>query len=137
MHSLDKVVTAVPSRTAELTLPATVDELAAARGLATLLATVADFTLDEISDITLATDEVCSRLISAAVPDAELTLRIEVTRQFRLQAHVRTRPGYSPEVDSFGWHVLVTLTDEVTVVDPGPDREPTVIEFRKLRDVDR
>lgn len=137
MHPLDKVVTAVPSRTAQLTLPATVDELSAARGLATILATAADFTLDEISDITLATDEVCSRLVSAAVPGARLSLRIVVGRQFHLEAHVQTRTGYSPEVDSFGWHVLVTLTDTVTVLDPGPEREPTVIEFRKTRDVDR
>lgn len=137
MHPLDKVVTAVPSRTAQLTLPATVDELPAARGLATILATAADFTLDEISDITLATDEVCSRLVSAAVPGALLSLRIEVGRQFHLQAHARTRPGYTPAVDGFGWHVLVTLTDAVTVVDPGPERAPTVIEFRKSRDVDR
>src|SRR5699024_11537884 len=113
--------------------PATIDERPAARVVATALATAADVTLAEISDITLATDEGCSRLISAALPEEEIALDFEVAADFRLEASVRTRPGYSPDVDSFGWHVLVTLTDRVTVVEPETDRDPTVIEFRKIR----
>lgn len=137
MHSPDIVVTGFPRRAAQLRLPAAIDELPVARGVATVLATAADFTLDEISDITLATDEVCSRLISAAAVDAEISLDFEAAADFRLEASVRTRPGYSPDVDSFGWHVLVTLTDQVTVVEPETERDPTVIGFRKIRDVDR
>lgn len=137
MQPPDSVTTESVERSAELRLPAVLDELAAARGMVTVVATSGDFTLDEISDITVATGEVCTRLIRAAEPGAELVLTVAAGDRFRLRAHTRTRAGHTPDVTDFGWHVLVTVTDEITVIEPEPGQFGTTIEFVKSRGADQ
>lgn len=107
------------------------------RAVPETIAVLGEFNLDEVSDIKLAVDEVCSELIKDAVVDAKLTCRYELSGGV---LHVRvstiTRTGRSPREDSFGWYVLRVLTDSISVTHTPPlgaraSEYLTTIEFEK------
>nr|WP_246461777.1 ATP-binding protein [Nocardia transvalensis] len=108
------------------------------RGLAETLVLLSDFTLDEVADIRLAVDEACSTLIAVAAPGTTLRCRFTVGDD-DLLVRVTGIAGVEglPDQRSFGWHVLRTLTDEVTTTQEPFDRAapgfPTIVEFRRAR----
>ncbi|WP_019927003.1 anti-sigma factor [Nocardia sp. BMG111209] len=122
----------------EIGVAATVSQLPIVRGLAETLVLLSDFTLDEVADIRLAVDEACSTLIAVAAPDTSLQCRFTVGDKDLLVrvAGVAGAAGL-PDQRSFGWHVLRTLTDEVTATqdpyDPAVSGYPTTVEFRRVR----
>jgi serine/threonine-protein kinase RsbW len=83
----------------ELRVAAKLENLAVLRTLVGAVGTFEDLDFDAVADLRLAVDEVCTRLIRSATPDA--TLAIVVT------------PG------SFSWHVLTSLTDDVQTFQDG------------------
>lgn len=100
----------------ELRVVADAEQLPVVRAVAETLAVLGDFTLDEIADIKLVVDEVCSELISGAVSGAELTCAFVVNdTAMRITTTSVVAEGRVPKGDSFGWHVLQTLTDSISL----------------------
>lgn len=122
----------------EIRVAAQLTQLPIVRGLAETLVLLSDFTLDEVADVRLAVDEVCSTLIAIAAPDTLLTCEFLVG-DTELQVRVDGVAGSQgmPDQRSFGWHVLRTLCDEVTAeqqeFDAGVSGYPTTVRFRRVR----
>ncbi|APE35711.1 anti-sigma factor [Nocardia mangyaensis] len=122
----------------EIRVAASLTQLPILRGLAETLVLLSDFTLDEVADVRLAVDEVCSTLIAIAAPGSLLTCEFVVgdTELLVRVDGVAGRAGM-PDQRSFGWHVLRTLSDEVTAeqqgFDPAVSGYPTTVRFRRVR----
>jgi serine/threonine-protein kinase RsbW len=87
------------------------------RAVASDLAARADFDLDAISDLRMAVDEACATLVDVAAPSSVLRCTFLV-RPERIEVHAQVRAGHpdsAVSTDTFGWRVLQTLADEVTV----------------------
>ncbi|OZD74792.1 anti-sigma factor [Rhodococcus sp. 14-2496-1d] len=98
----------------ELRVRAEADQLPVVRAVAETLAVLSDFTLDDIADVKLVVDEVCSQLIKGSVTDAELSCMFAVSDSgIRIVVTSTLTPTSVPKKDSFGWHVLQTLTDAI------------------------
>lgn len=122
----------------EIRVAASVTQLPIVRGLAETLVLLSDFTLDEVADIRLAVDEVCSTLIAVAAPDTSLNCRFTVgDLELLVRVDGVAATEGLPNHRSFGWHVLRTLTDEVQAhqeaYDPRASGYPTTVEFRRIR----
>ncbi|GLW90758.1 hypothetical protein Aglo03_15740 [Actinokineospora globicatena] len=123
----------------ELRLRADLVNLPVVRGVAAAVAMAADFTVDEIADLRLAVDEVCSQLIVLAAPSADLECRFtrvpgtDRCTEVVFHASTRSRDGRPPATDTFGWHVLRTLADEVETGLGEGVRPPVHITVRKRR----
>lgn len=84
--------------------------------LRTMVAAAAAFDeldLDTVSDLKLAIDEACTRLIKSSIPQANLTVRLQfdsglftVTARTVCQSAADVFPA-----DGFSWHVLNALVD--------------------------
>lgn len=108
--------------TVEVRVAATPLHLPSVRAVAADLAMRQDFDLDSISDLRMAVDEVCSALIRIAAPGSVLSCRFLVEPgQITVTARAFTPDGERPNEDSFGWWVLRSLTDDVTVTRVGED----------------
>ncbi len=122
----------------EIRVAASVTQLPIVRGLAETLVLLSDFTLDEVADIRLAVDEVCSTLIAVALPETSLLCRFTIG-EAELLVHVSGIAANEglPDQRSFGWHVLRTLTDSVEATqnpyDSTASGYPTTVEFRRVR----
>ncbi|MDT7724547.1 MAG: serine/threonine-protein kinase RsbW [Actinomycetota bacterium] len=128
----------VSAGTVELQVPTELDQLVVVRTVAEAVAARENLDLDAVADVKLAVDEASACLISRATLGGRLECR------FRLLPHVlevvvattTTTPDV-PNLNSFGWHILTTLTDTVTVernrVAPGV--YATGIRFTKKRTV--
>src|SRR5262249_17804728 len=69
---------------------------------------------DAVADLRLAVDEVCTRLIRSATPDATLVVVVDPTDNelvIQASAECDTHDVLSP--GSFSWHVLTSLADDV------------------------
>jgi serine/threonine-protein kinase RsbW len=86
------------------------------RAVASDLAARADFDLDAISDLRMAVDEACATLVDIAAPKSTLLCTFLV-RFDRIEVHAQVQAGADITVatDTFGWRVLQTLADDVTV----------------------
>ncbi|MFE1592227.1 ATP-binding protein [Nocardia sp. NPDC058705] len=122
----------------EIRVAAQLTQLPIVRGLAETLVLLSDFTLDEVADVRLAVDEVCSTIIAIAGPDTLLTCEFLVGDN-ELQVRVDGVAGTQgmPDQRSFGWHVLRTLCDEVIAdqrdFDATVSGYPTTVRFRRVR----
>jgi len=98
------------------------------RSVAGTVAALQDHDIDAISDFKLAVDEVCSTLITRAVPGSEL--ECSFVRDGDLvcfEAVATTAAEVVVDTSSFGWRVLTTLTDRVdSWAGPGPGGQPTL-----------
>lgn len=98
----------------ELRVRAEADQLPVVRAVAETLAVLSDFTLDDIADVKLVVDEVCSQLIKGSIAHAELSCTFSVSDSgIRIIVTSTLAPTSVPKKDSFGWHVLQTLTDTI------------------------
>lgn len=86
------------------------------RAVASDLAARADFDLDAISDLRMAVDEACATLVDIAAPKSTLLCTFLVHLD-RIEVHAQVQAGADVTVatDTFGWRVLQTLADDVTV----------------------
>ena len=112
------------ARSVEIRVSAQLENLAVVRTVVAAIGTFEDLDFDAVSDLRLAVDEACTRLIRSAVPNSTLVLVvdpreheviIEVSTTCRIQDILA--PG------SFSWHVLRSLTDEVTTFQDGQGAE--------------
>ncbi|MCF6385503.1 ATP-binding protein [Mycobacterium sp. MBM] len=108
---------AVADRSVELRVAATVENLAVLRALVSAVATFEDLDFDAVSDLRLAVDEAATRLIRSAVPGSALLVRVEPhaeTLVVRASATCESDEATIVAPGSFSWHVLNSLTDEVS-----------------------
>ncbi|MBY4129994.1 ATP-binding protein [Rhodococcus fascians] len=111
----------------ELRVRAEADQLPVVRAVAETLVVLSDFTLDDIADVKLVVDEVCSQLIKGAVPDSELSCLFSVGDSgIRIVVTSTLAATSVPQKDSFGWHVLQTLTDSIELREDGADDSDAV-----------
>ena len=110
--------------TVEVRTSATAALIPTIRAVASDLAARADFDLDAISDLRMAVDEACATLVDAADSTSQLQCRFLVRpERIRVHAEVQAaKPDAVLSTDTFGWRVLQTLADDVTVdSSPGHD----------------
>jgi serine/threonine-protein kinase RsbW len=101
----------------ELRVQADAAQLSVLRAVAAAIALQHDFDLDTVEDIKLAVDEAATRLIMNSTDGSTLSCTFEVTVsrvKISLSAPTRTEAP-SSQSRSFGWHVLNSLTDSVSV----------------------
>jgi anti-sigma regulatory factor (Ser/Thr protein kinase) len=110
-------------RAVELQVAARLENLAMLRTLVGAIGTFEDMDFDAVADLRLAVDEVCTRLIRSATPNAMLTVVVDprddelvVEASAACDTHDVVAPG------SFSWHVLTSLADDVQTFHDG--REP-------------
>ena len=111
---------ALSGRSVELRVAATLENLAILRTLVAAVGTFEDLDFDAVADLRLAVDEACTRLIRSAVPDSTLLLVID-PRDDAVVIDVSTTCK-SPDIlapGSFSWHVLSSLTDDVSTFQDG------------------
>ncbi len=108
------------AQSVELRVAATLENLAVLRTLVAAIGTFEDLDFDAVADLRLAVDEACTRLIRSAVPDATLLLVVEPQPE-ALVVHASTTCDSTDILapGSFSWHVLSSLTDEVSTVSNG------------------
>jgi serine/threonine-protein kinase RsbW len=111
------------ARAVELHVAARLENLAMLRTLVGAMGTFEDLDFDAVADLRLAVDEVCTRLIRSATPDATLVVVVDprddslvVDASAECDTHDVVAPG------SFSWHVLTSLADHVDTFHDG--REP-------------
>jgi serine/threonine-protein kinase RsbW len=110
-------------RAVELHVAARLENLAMLRTLVGAIGTFEDLDFDAVADLRLAVDEVCTRLIRSATPNATLVVVVDprddelvVEASAACDTHDVVAPG------SFSWHVLTSLADDVNTFHDG--REP-------------
>ncbi|WP_192860166.1 ATP-binding protein [Mycobacterium sp. MS1601] len=106
----------------ELRIDAQLENLAVVRTVIGAIGTFEDLDLDAVADLRLAVDEACTRLIKSAAKDASLVLVID-PRPTELVINVSTASTTEDILTpgSFSWHVLTSLTDDVSTFRDGSD----------------
>src|SRR5271170_1175442 len=107
----------------ELRVAAKLENLAVLRTLVGAVGTFEDLDFDAVADLRLAVDEVCTRLIRSATPNATLVVVVDPHDDelvIEASAACNTHDVVSP--GSFSWHVLTSLADDVQTFHDG--REP-------------
>lgn len=122
----------------EMRVAADLAQLSVVRAMAETVAVLNEFNLDEVSDVKLAVDQICSDLIADAIDGADLTCRFQLAGDVLwVRVSTDTRSNAVPDTQSFGWHVLRALTDSIAVTrDPLNSAGPgyrTTVELTKLR----
>jgi serine/threonine-protein kinase RsbW len=108
------------ARAIELRVAARLENLAMLRTLVGAVGTFEDLDFDAVSDLRLAVDEVCTRLIRSAAPGATLALVVDPREHeviVEASAACQTADVVTP--GSFSWHVLTSLTDDVQTFHDG------------------
>jgi serine/threonine-protein kinase RsbW len=128
----------VATATVEIRIAADPAQLPTLRALAETVALLADFTLDEVSDVRLAVDEAASILVPDAVPGATLSCLFAVDAAgIGVRVWTVSRVARLPDQHDFGWHVLRTLTDSVAVEQDSYDQADagyrTTVTFSRVR----
>jgi serine/threonine-protein kinase RsbW len=112
------------ARAVELRVAAKLENLAVLRTLVAAVGTFEDLDFDAVSDLRLAVDEACTRLIRSAVPNSTLLLVVD-PQDDAVVIHA-SATCKSPDIlaqGSFSWHVLSSLTDEVRTFQDGQGPE--------------
>ncbi|BDT86632.1 anti-sigma factor [Nocardia cyriacigeorgica] len=131
-------ITADTTTTVGVRVPADLDQLLMLRALAETVSLIADFALDEVTDIRLALDEVATSLILDAVPDTELTCDFSYGDN-RMTVAVSSVAATESVGDrhSFGWHIVRTLTESISTeqrpFDQNAGGYPTTAQFTWVR----
>jgi serine/threonine-protein kinase RsbW len=101
-------------RSVELRVAAKLENLAVLRTLVAAVGTFEDLDFDAVSDLRLAVDEACTRLIRSAVPDSTLVVVVHPQEdEVVVDASTTCQNADILAPGSFSWHVLSSLTDEV------------------------
>jgi serine/threonine-protein kinase RsbW len=108
------------------------------RALSETVALIADFALDEVTDIRVALDEIATALIAEAKPGSSIDFDFAAD-DGRMTVCVRAiaAVGDALDEDGFGWHVVQTITDSLAAriepFDDDRDGHPVVVEFSRAR----
>lgn len=116
----ERAATQHPKRAVELRVAARLENLAILRTLVGAVVAAEDLNLDTVEDLRLAVDEMCTQLIRSAGPDTTLVVVVdprETDVVVRASAACDSEDVVEP--DSFSWHVLTSLADEVETFHDG------------------
>ncbi|WP_279102241.1 anti-sigma factor [Gordonia bronchialis] len=119
----------------ELSVAAQSDRLPIIRAVVESTLYLDDWTVDDVADVKLGVDEICSQLIAVSEAGRRLTVTIRPGRLGMVgQIEGSTGTGLDLDTAGFGWRVVETVTDTqtLTYVDSGGDRRVTV-RFAKRR----
>jgi serine/threonine-protein kinase RsbW len=98
----------------EVRIPASASQLSIVRAVVSDIAMRADYDLDAIADLKLAVDEACGALVAAAEPASDLLCRFVIrAAEITVCASAPTTDATLLRQNTFGWHVLNALADEV------------------------
>lgn len=104
----------------EFRVAAKLENLAIVRTLVAAVGTFEDLDSDTVSDLRLAVDEACTRLIRSAVPGATLVVAVCPTMDdLVIDASTACSTPDIMEPGSFSWHVLSSLTDDLKTYSDG------------------
>ncbi len=104
----------------EFRVAARLENLAVLRTLIAAVATFEDLDMDSVADLRLAVDEACTRLIRSAAPGATLVVVVHpLEHDLKIDASTTCTSSDIMAPGSFSWHVLSSLTDEVTTFQDG------------------
>lgn len=107
-------------RSVEVRVAAQLENLAVVRTVVAAIGTFEDLDFDAVSDLRLAVDEACTRLIRSAMPDSTLVLAVHPREnEVVVEASTTCKSQDILTPGSFSWHVLSSLTDEVTTFQDG------------------
>lgn len=107
-------------RAIEFRVAARLENLAMLRTLVGAVGTFEDLDFDAVADLRLAVDEVCTRLIRSAAPDATLVVVVDPRdAELVVQASAACQTSDVVTPGSFSWHVLTSLTDDVQTFHDG------------------
>ncbi len=107
-------------RAIELRVAARLENLAVLRTLVGAVGTFADLDFDAVADLRLAVDEVCTRLIRSAIPGATLAIVVDPRdAELVVEASATCDSDDVVTPDSFSWHVLTSLADDVQTFHDG------------------
>ncbi|RZT84343.1 serine/threonine-protein kinase RsbW [Pseudonocardia sediminis] len=119
------------SSTVEIRTAASPSLIPTVRAVASDLAARADFDLDAISDLRMAVDEACATLVGLATAGSALLCTFDVHgERIDVSAEVHTAAGATLPTDSFGWRVLQTLADQVSIETPETTDGSTALRIR-------
>ncbi|MBF6175707.1 ATP-binding protein [Nocardia blacklockiae] len=119
-------------------VPAELNQLTMLRALAETVALIADFALDEVTDIRVALDEIATALIAEAVPGSEIDCEFAAADD-AMTVRVTGVAEIEDALDEngFGWHVLQTITHTLSArtddFDTARSGYPVVVEFSRAR----
>ena len=105
-------------RAVEIRVGARLENLAVMRTVVGAVSTFEDLDVDAVADLRLAVDEACTALIRAAVPGSDVCLLID-PRADTVVIRVSVPCTDAPVIGDFSWHVLRSLTDEVSTFTDG------------------
>ncbi|WP_019930235.1 hypothetical protein [Nocardia sp. BMG111209] len=122
-------------------VPAVVSQLAMLRAVAETVLLTADFTLDVVTDVRVALDEVATALMLSADAGRELEFELRYdARGVEVRVSLVSRTEAALEDDSFGRHIVAALTDWLEAgcepYDPALGGYPVTVRFGRQRDVD-
>ena len=104
----------------ERRVAAQLENLSALRTVIGAIGTFSDLDFDAVADLRLAVDEACTRLIRSAAPDATLMVIVDPRDDVVVVEASTTCDTYDVVAEgSFSWHVLSSLTDDLTTFQDG------------------
>ncbi len=111
-------------RAVEFRVAARLENLAMLRTLVGAVGTFEDLDFDAVADLRLAVDEVCTRLMRSATPDATLLVVVDPRDDGLVVEASATCTTYDVVTPgSFSWHVLTSLADDVRTFSDGHQPE--------------
>lgn len=111
------------------------DQLPIVRSLVERVLYLEDWIIDDVADVTIAVDEICSGIIAAAAPDERLSVTVTPRTDVVLaEISGTTEPGYEVDRAGFGWRMVKIVTDaqSIAYTDTRARRDVTVT-FEKVR----
>ncbi len=89
-----------------------------------------DWAIDDVADLRLGIDEICSQLIASARPDRALTVVLDIGEQTAVcRMSTLVDPRHEIATTGFGWHVVGTVTDAQSI-DYADTREGRLVTVR-------
>ncbi|RDH77729.1 ATP-binding protein [Mycolicibacterium moriokaense] len=111
-------------RSVEVRVSAELENLAVVRTVVAAIGTFEDLDFDAVSDLRLAVDEACTRLIRSAMPGSTLVVAVHPgDSEVVVDASTTCKSQDILTPGSFSWHVLSSLTDEVKTFQDGHGAE--------------
>ena len=112
------------TRTIDVRVRADFEELAMLRAVVETVALFADFGIDRVTDIRLALEEIATALVQDTVDNGELECCFDYgPTSMLVRICATTISGTGPDRHSLGWHIVSTLTEDLTVhVEPYDER---------------